>query len=183
MVKWVSSWTQGIVIAVIISTIIEMILPNGNIKKYINTVMGVYIVFIIAAPIVTKVTGKNINLNLFEMPETNKEVTYKIDTNSYIETTYANTIENKIAQSMQEKGYNASNIAIDIEKGENEYGNINKISMKISKEQEQTNIIEPITINVNNKIESNETITDDETQKIQNFLKEEYGAKEVIINK
>ena len=47
MVNWISSWAQGIVIAVIISTIIEMILPNGNIKKYVKTVIGVYIVFAI----------------------------------------------------------------------------------------------------------------------------------------
>ena len=33
MINWIGSWVQGIVIAVVISTIIEMILPDGNIKK------------------------------------------------------------------------------------------------------------------------------------------------------
>ena len=45
MVNWINSWLRGIVIAVIITTIIEMIIPEGNIKKYIKTVMGVYIIF------------------------------------------------------------------------------------------------------------------------------------------
>ena len=46
MINWIGSWVQGIVIAVVISTIIEMILPDGNIKKYVRTVIGVYIVFV-----------------------------------------------------------------------------------------------------------------------------------------
>jgi len=33
MVNWFNSWTQGIVIAVIIATIIEMILPERKQQK------------------------------------------------------------------------------------------------------------------------------------------------------
>lgn len=36
---WISSWAEQIVVAVIIATIIEMILPNGNNKKYIKAVI------------------------------------------------------------------------------------------------------------------------------------------------
>ena len=53
MVSFISSWVQGIIIAVIISTIIEMILPDGNIKKYVRTVIGTFIVFVIISPIIT----------------------------------------------------------------------------------------------------------------------------------
>ena len=37
--QWISNWIQGIIIAVVISSIIEMILPNGNSKKYIKVVI------------------------------------------------------------------------------------------------------------------------------------------------
>lgn len=37
--EWFSSWAQGIVVAVIIGTIIEMILPEGSSKKYIKVVV------------------------------------------------------------------------------------------------------------------------------------------------
>ena len=30
MIEWITNWAQGIIIAVIIATIIEMILPNGR---------------------------------------------------------------------------------------------------------------------------------------------------------
>ncbi|MBD9105384.1 hypothetical protein EGW03_02815 [bacterium] len=36
MLEWFRSWATGIVIAVIIATIIEMILPNSTSKKYIK---------------------------------------------------------------------------------------------------------------------------------------------------
>ena len=36
MVKFINSWAQGIILAVIIATIIEIILPEGNNKKYVK---------------------------------------------------------------------------------------------------------------------------------------------------
>ena len=36
MLEWFRSWATGIIIAVIIATIIEMILPNSTSKKYIK---------------------------------------------------------------------------------------------------------------------------------------------------
>ena len=116
MVNWISSWAQGIVIAVIISTIIEMILPNGNIKKYVKTVIGVYIVFAIISPIISKITGKEISLKTFEIPEESSKVTSAIDTNAYIENTYINKIKEDIIKNIEEKGYKVSSIKIDIEK-------------------------------------------------------------------
>ena len=43
MIEWISDWAGSIIVAVIIGTIIEMILPSGNSKKYIKMVIGVYI--------------------------------------------------------------------------------------------------------------------------------------------
>ena len=34
--NFLNSWLQGIVVAVIIATILELILPKGNTKKYIK---------------------------------------------------------------------------------------------------------------------------------------------------
>ena len=38
-IEWLSNWSQAIIVAVIIGTIIEMILPEGNSKKYIKVVI------------------------------------------------------------------------------------------------------------------------------------------------
>ena len=50
-----SSWAKSIILAVIVSTIIQMILPEGNNKKYIKTVIGLYILFTIISPIISNI--------------------------------------------------------------------------------------------------------------------------------
>ena len=52
MINFLSNWIEGIAIAAIIASIFEMIIPNGNIKKYIKVILGIYVVFSIIAPFV-----------------------------------------------------------------------------------------------------------------------------------
>lgn len=183
MIDFINSWVQGIIIAVIISTIIEMILPDGNIKKYVRTVIGAYIVFIIVSPIISKITGKEIELKSFELPETKaKQESISLDTNAYIEDIYINNIKQDIIENIETKGYNVKNITIDIDKTEENYGNINSINLEISKQEEKQSSIEPIEININAEAEQNETITENEVQELREFLKETYGTENIIIN-
>ena len=42
MIKFLSNWIGQIAIAVIIVSIFEMVLPKGNLKKYIKVVLGIY---------------------------------------------------------------------------------------------------------------------------------------------
>ena len=58
MINGISSWAEQVIIAVIIGTIIEMILPKGNTEKYIKTVIGIYILYTIISPVI--VIMKNI---------------------------------------------------------------------------------------------------------------------------
>ncbi len=117
MINFINLWVKGIIIAVIISTIIEMILPDNSIKKYVKTVMGIYIVFIIVSPIITKISGKQIALYDFQIPKiTNNYQIANIDTNKYIETTYENKIKQDIQQNLEENGFDVKNIQIIIDK-------------------------------------------------------------------
>ena len=106
MVAWLNSWMKGIIIAVIISIIIEMLVPNGNIKKYIKTVIGIYIMFVIISPIITKITGKEISIEKYIDSQTKKYKSFEtttIDTNYYIKETYVENIQNEITKEIQEK--------------------------------------------------------------------------------
>lgn len=181
MIDFINSWIQGIIIAVVISTIIEMILPNGTIKKYVRTVIGAYIVFVIISPIITKITGKEISLGSFKLPEMEVSTQATIDTNSYVESTYINTIKQDIIGNIQEKGYKVENLTIDIEKENEKYGEIKKIELLISRAEEQTGNIKPVEININNKVKE-ETISREELQVLKEYLKENYGASEILIN-
>ena len=45
------SWCENIVVVIIITTLIEMLLPEGKTQKYIKIVIGVYLIFSIVQPI------------------------------------------------------------------------------------------------------------------------------------
>lgn len=39
MINFISNWAEQVIVAVIIGTILEMILPKGNTQKYIKTII------------------------------------------------------------------------------------------------------------------------------------------------
>lgn len=54
MIEFFKVWCEGIIVAVVISIIIESILPEGNNKKYVKVIISIYIVFTILNPILGK---------------------------------------------------------------------------------------------------------------------------------
>ena len=63
MISWLSKWAQGIIVAVIIATLIELILPNGSSKKYVKVVIGIYILFTIISPVIEKLKNDDFGIN------------------------------------------------------------------------------------------------------------------------
>lgn len=140
LIAFINSWVQGIILAVIIATIIEIILPEGNNKKYVKTIIGIYIMFVIVGPLISKMLNKDVNIeNIIQNTtstmskiETNNNIA--IETNEYIEKTYKQKLEEDIKNRSSEKGYNISFLNLAIETGDSEeYGQINNIAMKIDK--------------------------------------------------
>ena len=113
-----------------------MILPEGNNKKYVKVVLGMYILFSIVYPIETKFSKNSFSVNNIFL-STNKEIEkYKdnnisINTKEYIENTYIKNIKSKIEKELEEKGYKAIIINLNIEaKNNEEYGKIKEIELK-----------------------------------------------------
>ena len=201
MVKFINSWAQGIILAVIIATIIEIILPEGNNKKYVKTIIGIYILFSIIYPLLTKVSNKSININSI-VTFTNKQISkYEVDTNinletnNYIEQTYKAKIEEDIKNEVMQKGYKVSSLNISIEtQNEEKYGQINEILIRIEKNRNTTtdtiNQVNKIEINLNNSAEKEETqkneeFTDKEIKSLKEYLNTTYGTPvdKIYINK
>lgn len=160
--EWVSSWIQGIIIAVIISTIIEMILPNGTSKKYIKVVIGVYILFSIVSPIITKITKKDFKVSdifdLDEYIETSKnsgsmQKKLNNENENQIKELYLNTMKNDIKEKVESKGYKVNDIKIEVENDE-QY-TLKKINMQIAKNTTNDNNTENKDVETVNKIQIN----------------------------
>lgn len=150
MIEWITNWAQGIIIAVIIATIIEMILPNGSCKKYIKVVIGVYILFSIISPVISKITGKGFNiseeLNLEEFyTEVDSKAIYdSLDKNNSnnIMDIYISNLKSDIISKLKNKGYET-------------------IECDVKIKNEETYEIETLSLNLK-KIKSNNADTEEE---------------------
>ena len=138
--EFVSSWVQGIIVAVVIATIIEMILPNGNSKKYIKVVIGVYVVFNIISPIINKFNGNELDFtSIIDINKYDEKLsTYELDSqklqqnnDSNIKEVYILNLKKDMKTKIQEKGYIVNGIYIELE-GIEEYKVI-RLNLSISK--------------------------------------------------
>ena len=187
MIKFINSWAQGIILAVIIATIIEIILPEGKNKKYVKTVIGVYILFTIIYPLINKYTKTNINTlieNTTKQMSTYQENnSLKIDTDKYIESTYKKKIEEDIRKRANEKNLNITSLNVYIEtEDENRYGMLNSLVMKVEKNEtsKKNNDVNQIKeINISKNVQNNEIIENKDktvTEKEINEFKEYINA-------
>lgn len=119
MIEFFSSWAEQIVLAVIIATIIELILPNNKNKKYIQMVIGVYILFNILSPVIQ---NKDLltSIDEYDLEQYNNTTNsqYVIDQSSMdkrLEKIYLEELENSITKKFEEKGFVINKCTIDAE--------------------------------------------------------------------
>lgn len=206
MVEWISTWAQGIIVAVIIATIIEMILPNGNCKKYIKVVIGIYILFTIVSPIITKVTGNNfniseeLNLDKFYEEADSKSIYNELNENNSdnIRNIYIANLKTDIESKLKNKNYYVVLCEIEIE-NEETY-EISKVNLTLEKDinvqqntEENNNVVNNIAeVNeINIQISQNSENKDNkrnltmyEKNEVKEYLQETYDIKKenIIIN-
>lgn len=201
MIDFINSWAKGIILAVIIATIIEIILPEGNNKKYVKTIIGIYMLFVIVYPLITKISNKNINLESIIENTNNKMSEYKtnsieLQTNAYIEETYKQKLEDDISKKINEKGYSLNSLDINIKTQNDEtYGEINSIYMQIYKTEQNNenhtentiNNIENVEVKISNTVKNEikkESISADDIKNIKEYISTTYmiEAEKIHIN-
>lgn len=198
MIEWISGWAEQIVVAVIIASIIEMLLPNGNNKKYIKAIIGVYILFTIISPII----GKFVNIDLkdidyekyFKESETQEAISQNLATNNEktMEEIYINNLKADMKNKLEEKGYMVENLSLNIEVNDDKnYGKVNEIILVVSKLEEESKDKANNTIAINkveevkigNKIsettniKSKKEISDIDKNGIKDYLSSVYDVK------
>ena len=180
--NWISGWIQGIIIAVIIGTIIEMLLPDGNCKKYVKVVIGVYILFSIVSPVITKVTGNEFRVSDIYDINTYIEVSAKssqdnIENNqqNQIKQVYITNLKNDMKQKIQEKGYSVKSLTLEI--SNDEQYTLKKIFAQVSKRKNEENNevkgVNEINITISNtteNIEENISISTKEQNDLKAYL-------------
>lgn len=199
MIEWISSWAEQIVVAVIIASIIEMLLPNGNNKKYIKAIIGVYILFTIISPVI----GKFVNIDLkdidyekyFKEIETQETISQSLTTNNEkaMGEIYISNLKADMKNKLEEKGYKVESINLKVElEDENNYGKVNEILLSISKQNEEnskTKENNTIAINkiedvkIGNKVENTKEVKtsidigNSDKNQIKDYLSSVYDVK------
>ncbi len=176
--EFLNTWLQGIIVAVVIASIIQMILPNGNNKKYIKVVLGVYVVFQIITPVINKFFNSNFEVSsLIDIDKYAKKMeTYEASSKNTdinktnedsIKQIYIANLKKDIKTKLEDKDYLIKDVDIQVE--DNENYDIKSLVVYVNsesdnkeennKEKTENNIhineIEKIEINVSKNNETN----------------------------
>lgn len=145
MITFMNTWAKNLGLAIVVISILEMLLPNNKIKKYIRMVMGIYILFCILSP---WIQDKDIIQNNIEdlatsvstgntFTNVSNEVN-QTSMNERIQELYVEELEKDIRKKLKEQGYEISKCKVDanISDVEDET-RIKKISIKVAKKTEK----------------------------------------------
>ena len=143
MMENFTNWAKTIVMAVIIVSVLEMLLPNNKTKKYVKMVMGIFILYNIISPFIK---DKNLlrfeesNLQTYSSTEVN---TIEVDQESMdrrVEELYIKEIEKDITKKVEKQGYSviSCRVKAKISKDENTTG-ITKIKLRVEKREIENN--------------------------------------------
>ena len=194
MQQFIYSWASGLIVAVIIATIIELVLPENKNKKYIKMVSGVFILFTIISPIVVKFNG-NVDLdidkytnmlvteNVIEVQET-----ASIVTDQNIIKVYRDNLTRNIRTGIENLNYVVNSIELEIDENKN-YGDIRKIYLDVENVELVPEIkVENVEIDVSNSISSEEksgnNLNENDKAIIKEFLNKNYriSSKDIYIS-
>lgn len=115
MISFLSSWAEQVILAVIIATILELILPNSKNKKYVQMVIGVYVLFNIISPVIKnkeKLVFSEINLDKYITTSTKVE---QSSMDARLEKIYLDELENNIKSKFKNAGIEIIKCTIDAE--------------------------------------------------------------------
>ncbi len=193
MISWFNGWAKGIVLAVVIVTILEMILPDTKNKKYIKIVMGVYVTFTIISPIISKLTGNNFTIDVSKYDSFNNSNNVqsvnniKNINNQSIQNLYLNTIKTDIQEELNTEGYTATKIDITADINiEKEEAKIHKINLEAYKNIDENKVkkVNKVEIGAKEEKQDNNVLSDGEIHKLKEIINKKYEIEKekIFIN-
>lgn len=196
ILNFISNWIKEIVLVFIFASIIEMIVPNNSIKRYINMFIGILIILAILNPIIklvnkdlwTNITTDNIQGGEF------KYVDKEIDIDGDLIKIYLSKIEGDIKTTIEENSnYSVHSIKTNIHISEDVEENLKEISLELVEGLEEDKPAKRISIDKverieigQKKVEKNtidrEEKNDDSIDRLRQVLSEKYQVGQSSID-
>ena len=190
MIDWFRAWSKEIIVAVIISTVIEMILPNVTSKKYIKIIIGIFIVYTIIGPVINEFSQSDLpDVSKYEKALEVSSIPKSVDesvksSDIYIKNIYVKSLEDDIKKKLETKGYITSYLSVKIY--DDESYKIKSIELTIGEkkavqEKQVKSIVDnikDITIKIDkNSNQNSSVISSGDSENIKKMLKENYDVE------
>lgn len=141
--EFIYSWIKDLVILFIIITLVDLVMPKGSMHRYIRFVIGLLIIFTVINPFVNLGNiefqlDKEVFKNIDNQSSINEEIIEGQE--SQIEVMYKDKIANELEGFVDENTeYRVSEVDIEIDKTEDNFGAITYLNLLIQSEDMEVN--------------------------------------------
>lgn len=145
----ISGWLLSVVGIVIISVLVDLILPEGEMQKYIKAIFSVFVVFVMISPVL-KININDIDFNKFIYNQSSVEINEDYIKN--YNNSYKENLEKVCVEQLNSKGF----LGVKVE-----------ISLNMSTKRFQ---IEKVNVNLKNLVINNNGLHIDKYQEIKSII-------------
>ncbi|MBQ2713419.1 MAG: stage III sporulation protein AF [Clostridia bacterium] len=156
----ISIWVLSIVGIIVLSMLVDLLLPSGSMSKFIKSIFGYLIIVVILSPVFSFFTQKNFSINdIFYSSNVQIQDGFVANVNRQ----FLDSVEKSIEKSCHEKGIKFVEVGIEADIFENEIE------------------IKQISVNLKNIVITDEVKHTNIRTSIVNIIKENIKVKEEII--
>ena len=137
----ISIWVLSIVGIIVLSMLVDLLLPSGSMSKFIKSIFGYLIIVVILSPVFSFFSQKNFSINdIFSSSNVQIQDSFVANVNRQ----FLDSVENSIEKSCHEKGIKFVEVGIEADIFENEIEikqiSVNLKNIGITDEVKHTNI-------------------------------------------
>ncbi len=158
---WIREWILQITAVIILGAVCDMIMTDGEIKKYVKPILGVVLIFTIIRPITT-LSGNMLRVDMLQDSISNSfEVTREAEEKqlSHIVSVYQKNLGEKIQETVGKKYNVESSVTVVADNQPGNLGNIESIEAIL-------------------KVKEGELVN---TESIRRYIEEEFGVDRMCI--
>ncbi len=189
--SFLREWILQIVSMFVFVSLLEIVLPNGQMKKYIDMIIGLLIIIVIINPFINLIFKDiDIERNILTLPEINDSTQENSDIlelqQDQMKSVYAFRVQEDIMKIIEEKtNYNVLNAEVETidELEDEDFGMVTKVYLYVdekqdlqSDEKQGVNIKSIENINVNLSTNQNNEDEFSDFSNIKKIIGEKYGV-------
>lgn len=192
-------WIGNIVILILIAVMLELLIPNASLHKYVKMVIGLLLILMLLTPLfsIFSIDNKNLLMEALKVEETvvtedymekkiNQQKTeIEARQSAYIEEQMAVQMKRQVEEELMQKyDMNIDKLAIEFDSHRQvNYENIQSITVTLTKSSNKiinkVSRVEKVVINKNTPVKQNKTGLEDE---IKQFLADKWEVDEEKLN-